>query len=187
MSREKLIYIASPFAGDTEANIAFAKKACRYAIHQGHTPIAVHLLYPQMLDDNNPEERETGLQLGHRILGSVTNCGAAAAGSAPVWPVRLRKPSGLASQSAKLESRRYTRRLCPLRWSNMKLQGRAWAWHDAHHGESLRWDWRIPPRGGAQWNRAVMGQRDRNLPHRGDKKAVPLHAPCRGHHEVERR
>lgn len=44
------------------------KKACRYAIHQGHTPIAVHLLYPQMLDDNNPEERETGLQLGHRIL-----------------------------------------------------------------------------------------------------------------------
>ena len=68
MSREKLIYIASPFAGDTEANIAFAKKACRYAIHQGHTPIAVHLLYPQMLDDNNPEEREAGLQLGHRIL-----------------------------------------------------------------------------------------------------------------------
>ena len=68
MSREKLIYIASPFAWDTEANIAFAKKACRYAIHQGHTPIAVHLLYPQMLDDNNPEERETGLQLGHRIL-----------------------------------------------------------------------------------------------------------------------
>ena len=47
MSREKLIYIASPFAGEIEANIAFAKKACRYAIRQGHTPIAVHLLYPQ--------------------------------------------------------------------------------------------------------------------------------------------
>ena len=35
MSREKLIYIASPFAGEIEANIAFAKKACRYAIRQG--------------------------------------------------------------------------------------------------------------------------------------------------------
>lgn len=68
MSREKLIYIASPFAGEIEANIAFAKKACRYAIRQGHTPIAVHLLYPQMLDDSDPAERETGLRLGHRVL-----------------------------------------------------------------------------------------------------------------------
>ena len=57
MSREKLIYIASPYAGDIEANTAFAKKACRYAIHQGHTPIAVNLLYPQMLDDAEPTER----------------------------------------------------------------------------------------------------------------------------------
>lgn len=61
MSREKLIYIASPYAGDIETNTAFAKKACRYAIHQGHTPIAVHLLYPQMLDDAEPTEREIGL------------------------------------------------------------------------------------------------------------------------------
>ena len=68
MSREKLIYIASPYAGDIEANISFAKKACRYAIRQGHTPIAVHLLYPQMLDDGDPVERETGLRLGHRVL-----------------------------------------------------------------------------------------------------------------------
>ena len=68
MSREKLIYIASPYAGDIEANTAFAKKACRYAIRQGYTPIAVHLLYPQMLDDSDPAERETGLRLGHRVL-----------------------------------------------------------------------------------------------------------------------
>lgn len=68
MSRGKLIYIASPYAGDIEANTAFAKKACRYAIHQGYTPIAVHLLYPQMLDDNDPAERELGLRLGHRVL-----------------------------------------------------------------------------------------------------------------------
>ena len=68
MSREKLIYIASPYAGDIEANTAFAKKACRYAIRQGHTPVAVHLFYPQMLDDGDPVERETGLRLGHRVL-----------------------------------------------------------------------------------------------------------------------
>ena len=37
-------------------------------IGQGHTPIAVHLLYPQFLDDNSPVEREIGLQLGRNIL-----------------------------------------------------------------------------------------------------------------------
>lgn len=56
------------YAGDIETNTAFAKKACWYAIHQGHTPIAVHLLYPQMLDDAEPTEREIGLRLGHRVL-----------------------------------------------------------------------------------------------------------------------
>lgn len=68
--KNKLIYIASPYAGDVEANVAFAKLACRYAISQGHTPIAVHLLYPQMLDDGDPAERELGLRLGHRVLRS---------------------------------------------------------------------------------------------------------------------
>ena len=63
------VYAAqSPYAGDIETNTAFAKKACWYAIHQGHTPIAVHLLYPQMLDDAEPTEREIGLRLGHRVL-----------------------------------------------------------------------------------------------------------------------
>ena len=72
MSREKLIYIASPYAGDIETNTAFAKKACRYAIHQGHTPIAVHLLYPQMLDDAEPTEREIELWLcGGRVSSGM--------------------------------------------------------------------------------------------------------------------
>ena len=66
--KSKLIYIASPYAGDVKQNVAFAKRACRHAISQGHTPIAVHLLYPQMLDDNDPAEREIGLRLGHRVL-----------------------------------------------------------------------------------------------------------------------
>ena len=49
MSREKLIYIASPYAGDIETNTAFAKKACWYAIHQGHTPIAREIEEAQRL------------------------------------------------------------------------------------------------------------------------------------------
>lgn len=70
MTERKLVYIASPYAGDVERNIEFARAACRYCIEQGHTPIAVHLLYtqPGMLDDTNPAEREVGLKLGHHVL-----------------------------------------------------------------------------------------------------------------------
>lgn len=68
MEYSKLVYIASPYAGDVEANVAFAKAACRYAIEQGATPVAVHLLYPQLLDDSVPAEREMGLQMGLRVL-----------------------------------------------------------------------------------------------------------------------
>ena len=67
-------YIISPYAGDIEANVAFAIRCCRMAIQQGHTPIAVHLLYPQILDDQNPAEREKGLELGLNIL---RHCAAA--------------------------------------------------------------------------------------------------------------
>ena len=68
MTKEKLVYIASPYAGDVEANVSFAKEACRYAIRQGAVPVAVHLLYPQLLDDRIPEEREAGLRMGLRVL-----------------------------------------------------------------------------------------------------------------------
>ncbi len=68
MEQSPLVYIASPYAGDIEANIAFAKEACRYAIKEGATPIAVHLLYPQLLNDSNSPERELGLKLGLRVL-----------------------------------------------------------------------------------------------------------------------
>jgi len=68
MTERKLIYIASPYAGDVERNMEFARAACRYCIAQGHTPVAVHLLYTQLLNDSIPEERETGLKLGHHVL-----------------------------------------------------------------------------------------------------------------------
>lgn len=63
-----MVYIASPYAGDVENNIAYAKAACRYAMEQGCTPVAVHLLYPQFLNDLIPEERELGIQMGLRVL-----------------------------------------------------------------------------------------------------------------------
>ena len=70
MTEGRLVYIASPYAGDVERNVAFAKEACRYAAAQGYTPVAVHLLYPQFLDDGVPQEREAGLKMGRRVLAA---------------------------------------------------------------------------------------------------------------------
>jgi hypothetical protein len=66
----KMVYIASPYAGDIEKNIRFAKAACRYAMEQGCAFVAVHLLYPQFLNDAVPSQRETGIQMGLRVLAS---------------------------------------------------------------------------------------------------------------------
>ena len=68
MTEGKLVYIASPYAGDVEGNVTFAKAACRYAAAKGYTPVAVHLMYPQFLDDRVPKEREAGLKMGRRVL-----------------------------------------------------------------------------------------------------------------------
>lgn len=67
-NRKKLIYVCSPYAGDVEANIEAAKRYCRFVISKGFIPFATHLLYPQILDDNNPEERALGMTFGNIIM-----------------------------------------------------------------------------------------------------------------------
>ena len=62
------VYVASKYAGDTEENVRLAVGYCRYVIEEGYIPIASHLLYPQMLDDSNPHERELGLMFGLALL-----------------------------------------------------------------------------------------------------------------------
>ncbi|WP_304965242.1 DUF4406 domain-containing protein [uncultured Oscillibacter sp.] len=64
----RLVYIASPLSGNVEQNLNFARQACRYAIAQGVTPFAPHLLYTQMLDDNDPAERQLGIDMGNQML-----------------------------------------------------------------------------------------------------------------------
>jgi len=75
----KLVYICSPYAGDIETNIRFAKDACLYAAEHGCAPVAVHLLYPQILDDSKPVQREMGIRMGLRVLASCNElwiCGS---------------------------------------------------------------------------------------------------------------
>ena len=51
-----LVYIASPFAGDTEYNISRARGYCRFAISRGCIPLAPHLHFPQFMDDSDRDE-----------------------------------------------------------------------------------------------------------------------------------
>jgi hypothetical protein len=64
----KIIYVASPYAGDIQKNTEFAKRACRHVMNEGHAFFAPHLLYPQLLNDANPHERQTGLDMGIAVL-----------------------------------------------------------------------------------------------------------------------
>ncbi|MDL2254088.1 DUF4406 domain-containing protein [Ruminococcaceae bacterium OttesenSCG-928-I18] len=66
--RSKVIFISSPFSGDREANIKFARRACLYAICLGYTPIAPHLIYPDIIPDEDPAWRQVGLQMCCDIL-----------------------------------------------------------------------------------------------------------------------
>ena len=63
-----LVYICSPFAGDTEYNVNRALGYCRFAVSQGCIPLAPHLHYPQFMDDSDKESREMGLSFALILL-----------------------------------------------------------------------------------------------------------------------
>lgn len=62
------VYVISKYAGDTKKNVANAITYCKEVISKGKQPIASHLLYPQMLDDDFPEQRKLGLCFGLNLL-----------------------------------------------------------------------------------------------------------------------
>jgi hypothetical protein len=57
-------FICSRYAGDVARNTRIAAALCLMAIARGYAPFAPHLLYPQFLDDADPEKRALGIALG---------------------------------------------------------------------------------------------------------------------------
>lgn len=66
--KKPLVYICSPYAGDTARNTVLARRCSRFAVDQGVIPLAPHLLFPQFMDDTDPEERKLALYMGKKIL-----------------------------------------------------------------------------------------------------------------------
>ena len=126
MAEGKIVYIASPYAGDIENNIRFAKAACRLAMEEGSTPVAAHLLYPQMLDDSIPEQRELGIRMGLKLLEACSE----------LWLCGSRVSDGMQEElkaawsqdKCIVEKRNLIRRLTPLECE--RLQGFPDGWTD---------------------------------------------------------
>lgn len=64
-----LVYICSPFAGDTESNTEKARRYSRFAVRNACIPLAPHLLFPQFLDDAVPAERSLAMFMNMVLLG----------------------------------------------------------------------------------------------------------------------
>ena len=60
----KRVFVCSPYRGAVPANIALAHAACREVLRAGDAPLAPHLLYPTLLDDDAPDERALGMAAG---------------------------------------------------------------------------------------------------------------------------
>ena len=64
------VILVSPYAGDVEKNVAYAKRCMLDCLARGEAPVASHLLWtqPGLLDDNNPKERILGAKAGNAWL-----------------------------------------------------------------------------------------------------------------------
>ena len=83
-----IVYICSPYSVDVEHNVKAAQAYSRYAVDHGCIPIAPHLLFPQFLDDDNPEERELGLFFGNALMSKC----------AEIWVFGSRISSGMEAE-----------------------------------------------------------------------------------------
>ena len=62
----RLVILESPYAGEIEINIEYARRCLRDSLLRGEAPIASHLLYTQdgVLDDGQANERDHGISAG---------------------------------------------------------------------------------------------------------------------------
>ena len=65
------VVIESPYAGALEANVTYARECLFDSLHRGESPLASHLLYPQVLDDDIAPERHLGISAGHAWISSA--------------------------------------------------------------------------------------------------------------------
>lgn len=63
-----VIFVCSPLRGDTELNIDRALRYSRFVFVKGGIPLAPHTIFTRFLDDEIPEERKAGMEMGLRLM-----------------------------------------------------------------------------------------------------------------------
>lgn len=89
--KKKIVFICSPFAGDIEGNTRRARRYGRFAVTEKAVPIIPHLMYPQFLEEDDPEERQLGIDMGLILLGKCNE----------LWVFGNRISSGMRSEIAR--------------------------------------------------------------------------------------
>ena len=64
----KLVYICSPYRGEVERNLQYARELTRVALENGYVPITPLLYITLAVNDEVPEEREKGMAAGKELL-----------------------------------------------------------------------------------------------------------------------
>lgn len=95
-----IVYICSPYAGDIETNVVAVRRYSRFAVEKGYIPIAPHLLFPQFLNDSDPNERELGLFFGNAIMSKCSE----------IWVFGSKISNGMAAEIKRA------------RWKNYRLR-----------------------------------------------------------------
>ena len=90
-----VVYVCSPFSGNLESSVENTRRYCRFAVDSGFVPFAPHLLFPQFMYDEVPEERELALFMGIVML---TKC-------AELWVFGERISKGMSKEIHKAEAR----------------------------------------------------------------------------------
>lgn len=66
--KRPVIYVCSPLRGDIDRNIHKAIGYSRYIYSRGGIPLAPHVIFTAFLDDNDPTERASGMEMGLELL-----------------------------------------------------------------------------------------------------------------------
>ena len=90
-----LVYICSPYSGNIEKNTIAARAYSRFAIDNSAIPLTPHLLYPQFMNDGDPNERELALFFNKVLQGKCQE----------VWIFGSHLSEGMAAEIALAELR----------------------------------------------------------------------------------
>ena len=67
-----IVYICSPYSGNTKKNIESARKYSRFAVDSHYLPITPHIYFTQFMNDNIPEERGTAFFMNLVLMSKCT-------------------------------------------------------------------------------------------------------------------